>query len=360
MLSASPSPCRSAIEKIGAAVLALWGASLAVAGPALAAGQAPAAITGAGSSFAAPVYLGWSVPAAAGAHVRVNYQSVGSGAGVDQMRRRTINFGASDKPLGLGALKAARLYQFPSVISGLAVVYNIPGVKPGALKLDGPVLADIYAGTITRWNDKRLQALNPGMALPDRSIGAVHRADGSGTTWVFTTYLSRVSRAWRQSRGAGTLVAWAGGCGARGNDGMAALVKMVDYSLGYVEYAYANLNHLPTAQLLNAAGQYVAPSLQTFDSAVAAADFKAHGTDGTNEVDLINVGGAQSWPLMGVTYGLVATDPRVAQHAQGVKRFFQWGFDHGAPLARQLGYVSLPVGERAHIMQAWPAIQPAP
>ncbi|MFT9096658.1 MAG: phosphate ABC transporter substrate-binding protein PstS, partial [Gluconobacter cerinus] len=204
-------------------------------------------ITGAGSSFAAPIYGAWGTAAKSQAGISVNYQSVGSSAGQDQVIARTVDFGASDKPMNGERLAKEKLYQFPTVMSGIVVVANVPGLAPGQLRLDGPTLAALYDGEITTWDDDRIKALNPGLKLPDTDVAPIHRADGSGTSFVFTSYLSQVSPTWKQKLGAGTSIAWPGGSGARGNDGIAAMVRQTEGGIGYVEYSYAAQNHLNIA-----------------------------------------------------------------------------------------------------------------
>lgn len=310
-------------------------------------------ITGAGSSFAAPVYQGWSLPIGRELGIGVNYQSIGSSAGQDQVSAGTVDFGASDKPMPLARLKATHLYQFPTVMSGVVVIVNLPGVKPGALRLDGPTLAAIYDGDITQWNDPRLRALNPGLALPDELIAAVHRADGSGTTYVFTSYLSQLSSRWRDLLGAGTLVGWPGGDGARGNDGVAAIVRQVPWSIGYVEYAYAAQNHLDMARLKNRDGQFVLPTLEGFAAAAASAVWPVGDKLG-GAVDLLDRPGADTWPIVTATYALVPEGKAASRTGQAVRAFFDWGFAHGGELTARLGYVGLPENVRAGIMAGWP------
>ncbi|MXV45242.1 phosphate ABC transporter substrate-binding protein PstS [Saccharibacter sp. 17.LH.SD] len=313
---------------------------------------ASVSITGAGSSFAAPVYQSWSVPVSQQLGIGVNYQSVGSSAGQDQVKAHTVDFGASDKPMSGEKLDKSRLYQFPTVMSGVVVVVNLPGVPEGTLHLDGLTLAKLYEGTITEWNDPQIQALNPGVALPDDEVVAIHRADGSGTSYVFTSYLTHVSLEWKGRIGAGTLVEWQGGAGGRGNDGVAALVKQTPGSIGYVEYAYAAQNHLNIAQLKNHDGVFVSPSLEGFSMASAAAQWRA---DAHYTVDLLDCPGAKSWPIVSATYALVPVENVTHPEGKGVHDFFAWGFSHGEEINRKLGYVGLPPAVQGDIMAHWPS-----
>ncbi|EHH68032.1 phosphate ABC transporter substrate-binding protein PstS [Gluconobacter morbifer] len=308
-------------------------------------------ITGAGSSFAAPIYGAWGLGAKAATGIAVNYQTVGSGAGQDQVMARTVDFGASDKPLTGSRLEAEHLYQFPTVMSGIVVVANVPGLAPGQLRLDGPVLAALYDGSITSWNDPRIQALNPGLTLADAEVAPVHRADGSGTTFVFTSYLAQVSPDWKRRFGAGTAVAWTGGAGARGNDGIAAMVKQTTGGLGYVEYSYAAQNHLDIVQLKNRSGAFVRPSLSGFAAAAQAADWQKADHYG---ISLLDMNGPASWPIVTATFVLVPTDTHDATTARAVHDFFAWGFAHGDADNARLDYVGLPETVKNDILTHWP------
>ncbi|PHI96762.1 phosphate ABC transporter substrate-binding protein PstS [Parasaccharibacter apium] len=309
-------------------------------------------ITGAGSSFAAPIYQSWSVPAGAQTGVDVNYQTVGSSAGQDQVIERTVDFGASDKPMSAERLAKTHLYQFPTVMSGVVLVVNLPGVPEGQLRLDGPTIAALYDGRITDWDDPRIKALNPDITLPDMGVVAIHRADGAGTSYVFTSYLSEVSPQWKEKIGAGTLVEWAGGAGARGNDGIAALVRQTEGSIGYVEYAYAAQNHLDIVQLKTHDGAFIAPSLQSFVAAAAAAHWEAKEQFAVNLLDRPGVG---SWPIVSATYVLVPEDAVDQPEGRAVKQFFQWGFAHGGEINAQLGYVGLPKEVSDAVLSGWPS-----
>lgn len=335
-------------------VLGAWALlSLAFIAPSAAyAASEGVTITGAGSSFAAPVYQSWSMPVAAQTGISVNYQSVGSSAGQDQVSARTLDFGASDKPMAPDKLVKNHLYQFPAVVSGVVVVVNLPGVPEGTLRLDGPTLAMLYDGTITAWNDPRIQALNPGVSLPDDDVVPIHRADGSGTSYVFTSYLSQVSPSWNDQIGAGTLVDWKGGAGGRGNDGIAALVKQTPGSLGYVEYSYAAQNHLNSVQLKNHDGLFVSPSLEGF---VVAAKMASWQASNHYAVNLLDQAGAGSWPIVSPTYVLVPEEAVTHPEGKAVHDFFAWGFAHGEAINHTLGYVGLPHEVQESIMTNWPS-----
>lgn len=343
---------RSKFVRFGLAAVMAFGTALGgLASSAVTSGARAADITGAGSSFAAPIYGAWGADAKAATGVNVNYQSIGSSAGLDQVIARTVDFGASDKPASADTLAAKKLYQFPTVMSGIVVVVNVPGVRAGALRLDGPTLAALYSGEISTWNDARIKALNPGVTLPDADVAPVHRADGSGTSFVFTSYLSQVSSDWKGKFGAGTNISWPGGAGARGNDGVAALVKQTEGGIGYVEFAYAAQNHLNIAQLKNAAGHFVTPSLKGFTEAANAADW-AHADH--YAVNLLDTQGAGAWPIVTATYVLVPTDPQNATAAAAVRDFFSWGFAHGDADNAKLDYVGIPQGVRTEVLASWP------
>jgi len=304
-------------------------------------------ITGAGSSFAAPIYGAWGEAVKASHHIFVNYQSVGSGAGVNQILARTVDFGATDKPLEPASLAAGHLYQFPSVMGAIVIIAHLPGVDVSRLRLDGPTLAGIFDGSILDWDDPRIKRLNPGVNLPETSVAPLHRADASGTSFVFTAYLSKVSPAWKRGIGAGASVAWPGGAGARGNDGVAAGVRQTDGGIGYVEYAYAKQNHLPVVALANRTGAFIKPDMASFEAAARAAPWqRAKG----NVVDLLDTGGANGWPIMSATYVLVPRD----HVKEAVRRFFAAGLMEGDAEARGLDYVPLPQSVKSRILAEWP------
>ncbi|UMM63954.1 phosphate ABC transporter substrate-binding protein PstS [Aristophania vespae] len=313
--------------------------------------KAAVTVTGAGSSFAAPVYESWGEAAFPNINVHVNYQTIGSSAGQDQVMEGTIDFGASDKPMDEAGLKKAALYQFPTVMSGVVVIVNVPHIVKGTLQLDGPTLAGIYDGTITKWNDASILALNPGLKLPDDDIVPIHRADGSGTSYVFTSYLSQLSSEWKKQIGAGTLVEWPGGAGARGNDGIAALVKQTEGSIGYVEFSYATGNHLDVAKLKNHDGVFIAPTLESLSAASQAADWQ---NSPNFTVNLLDQAGPNAWPIVSATYALIPQKNINTAEGKGVKSFFQWGLSHGEELNSALGYVGLPHDVKMAILEKWP------
>jgi phosphate transport system substrate-binding protein len=307
-------------------------------------------ITGAGSSFAAPIYGKWGEAAGAATGIKLNYQAVGSGAGINQINNRTVDFGASDMPVAADQLTLHKLMQFPTVIGGVDIIVNIPGVKPNELKLTGPILADIYLGKIAKWNDKAIADLNPTLKLPSTAIASVHRADGSGTTFVFTDYLGMQSPDWKSKVGSSTSVSWPGGAGAKGSDGVAGTVRQIQGGIGYVESAYAEQNHLTTTLMKNQAGKFVAPTMASFAAAAASADW----TKVQNfAIDLNDQAGAESWPIESATFVLLPTDPKDVAQSVAVKKFFDWGFAHGSDIATQLLYIPLPTSVQTAIRAAW-------
>ncbi len=326
---------------------------LAAAGLTAAASGAQAQqLTGAGSSFAAPIYGAWAEASSSATGVKLNYQAIGSGAGINQINNRTVDFGASDMPVKGADLKAHNEMQFPSVIGGVVVIVNIPGVAPNQLKLDGPTLAAIYLGDIVKWNDKKLEAMNPGVKLPSLAIAPVYRADGSGTTFVWTDYLGKISPDWKSKVGAGTSVRWPAGTGAKGSDGVAGTVKNIEGAIGYVESAYAEKNKLTTTQLRNQAGKFVSPTIETFTAAAANADFSKVEDFA---IDLNDQPGAESWPIESATFVLVPTDAKDPAQTALVTKFFGWGFTNGDEIAKSLLYVPLPAAVKESIRAAWKA-----
>ena len=321
-------------------------------GLAVTAAHAETQITGAGSTFAAPIYGKWGEAGSATTGIKLNYQAVGSGAGINQINNRTVDFGASDMPVKAEALAEHKLFQFPTVMGGVDIIVNLPGIKPNELKLTGPLLADIYLGKITKWNDPAIVAVNPTLTLPSLAIATVHRADGSGTTFVFTDYLSMQSEEWKSKVGAATSVAWPNGQGAKGSDGVAGTVKQVPGGIGYDESAYAEQNHLTTVMMKNKAGQFVAPTMAAFTAAAANADW----TKVQNfAIDLNDQPGAASWPIESATFVLVPTDPKDPAQNAAVTKFFDWGFSSGNDIATSLMYVPLPKAVQDSIRAAWKA-----
>jgi phosphate transport system substrate-binding protein len=306
-------------------------------------------ITGAGASFPAPLYAKWAEAYNKATGNRVNYQSIGSSGGIRQIRAKTVDFGASDAPLTPEELAKDNLMQFPAAIGGVVPVVNLPGMKPGQLRLNGQVLGDIYLGKINKWNDKALIDLNPGVSLPNQDIGVVRRADGSGTTFIFTNYLAKVNAEWKQKIGEGQAVQWPIGLGGKGNEGVAAFVTRLPGSIGYVEYAYAKQNKLSHAMMQNAAGAFVNPDDKTFEAAAAGADW----TKAAFYEILTNQPGKESWPITGATFILVYKSPdKPAQVAEALK-FFNWAFANGDKLALELDYVPMPDTVVKHIQSAW-------
>nr|WP_276322568.1 phosphate ABC transporter substrate-binding protein PstS [Dyella soli] len=296
-------------------------------------------ITGAGSSFVYPVLSKWSAGYAEKTGNKLNYQSVGSGAGVAQIKEGTIDFGATDAPVKAEDLAQFGLGQFPVVVGGIVPVVNIPGVEAGQIKLDGTTLADIFLGKITMWNDPRIAAMNAGVNLPTKKITVVHRSDGSGTSFNFTNYLSKVSTDWASKVKFGTAVEWPTGVGGKGNEGVSQYVKQITGSIGYVEYAYAVKNKISWVNLKNAAGQVVAPSAEAFAAAAATADW---GSAKDFNVIMTNASGAQAWPITATTWVVMYKKAKNAEHAKVAFDFFKWALESGQKDAAALDYVALP------------------
>ena len=311
-------------------------------------------VTGAGASFPAPLYSKWASDFNKATGTKVNYQSVGSGAGLKQIEAKTVDFGASDAPLTDEELKAKGLMQFPTVIGGVIPVVNIVGMKPGELKLNGQVLGDIYLGKITKWNDPAIKALNATLALPDATIAPVRRADGSGTSFLFTNYLSKVNAEWKSKVGEGTAVNWPVGTGGKGNEGVAAFVKQLPNSIGYVEYAYVKQNKMIYAQLQNAAGNFVSPEDAAFKAAAAAANWnKSFYQVLTNQAD------KGAWPITGATFILMQKVQDKPANAASVLKFFEWAYKSGDKTADDLDYVPMPDAVKATIAKSWGEIKDA-
>lgn len=324
----------------------------AVAMGAMSAAWAQQEATGAGASFPAPLYSKWAADYNKATGVKINYQSVGSGAGLRQIEAKTVDFGASDAPLKDEDLVKKGLVQFPTVIGGIVPVVNIKGLQPGQLKLSGQVLGDIYLGKITKWNDEAIKALNPGLSLPDATIAPVRRADGSGTTFGFTNYLSKVNAEWKAKVGEGTAVNWPTGAGGKGNEGVAAFVGRLPNSIGYVEYAYVKQNKLTFAQLQNSAGNFVSPDEASFKAAAAGADWLKSFYQ-----ILTNQPGKDSWPITSATFILMQkTQDKPVQAATALK-FFEWAYKSGDKTASDLDYVPMPDVVKDVIIKSWANIK---
>lgn len=330
---------------------------LALTGLALSSGGAGAAgqldeINGAGASFPYPIYAKWAATYKAQTGIRVNYQSIGSGGGIRQITAKTVDFGASDAPLQPEELDKAGLMQFPMVIGGVVPVMNLAGIKPGEIRLTGELLADIYLGKITKWNDPALRQHNPEVDLPDQAITVVHRSDGSGTTWMFTNYLSKVSSNWAQAVGNHSAVQWPTGVGGKGNEGVASYVGRINGSIGYVEYAYALQNKLTYARLRNRTGHDVSPSIQSFQAAAAGADWR--NAPGFYMV-LTDQPGAESWPISGASFILMHREQAKPAAGKAALEFFDWAYRQGAEQAVELDYVPIPESVYQIVQQRWAA-----
>ena len=314
-------------------------------------------ITGAGATFPYPMYAKWAEVYKKQTNVGLNYQSIGSSGGIKQIRAKTVTFGATDAPVKGEELDKDGMVQFPAIIGGTVPVVNLEGFKPGELRISGPVLAEVYMGTIAKWNDAKLAALNPGKKLPDVAITVVHRADGSGTTFNFTDYLSAVSKDWADKVGKGAAVKWpaASSVGGKGNEGVAANVNRVKGAIGYVEYAYVKKNNMNFLQLQNADGKFVSPDDLTFAAAAAGADwFSVPGMG----VSMVNAKGATSWPISTASFILMYKEPGDKAASQEVIKFFEWAFKSGKQLAAELDYVPLPDALTAQIRQkVWSQIK---
>lgn len=309
-------------------------------------------ITGAGSSFVYPVMSKWSASYAERTGHRVNYQSIGSGGGIAQIKAGTVDFGASDMPLDEATLAKFGLGQFPDVIGGIVPVFNVKGLAPGAMVLDGPVLARIFLGEISNWSDPAIAALNHGIALPSAKINVVHRSDGSGTSYNFTNYLSKVSADWKARVGEGTAVKWPIGIGGKGNEGVSAYVRQIPNSIGYVEYAYAVQNKLGYARMKNAAGQVVQPDATSFQAAAATADWA--NTENFNLL-MTNASGPEAWPITATSWVIMAKQPKNAGNTRVALDFFRWAYAHGDQQAAALDYVPLPDALVKQIEGYWKA-----
>ena len=305
-------------------------------------------ITGAGATFPAPLYSKWASEYNKATGVKINYQSVGSGAVIKQIEAKTVTFGASDMPLTDEKLAASGLFQFPTVIGGVVPVINVSGITPGQMKLTGTLIADIFLGKITKWDDSAIKALNPTLALPDQAITVVRRADGSGTTFIWTNYLSKVSKEFKDTIGEGTAVNWKVGAGGKGNEGVAAMVRQLPGSLGYVEFAYVKQTKMNWVNVQNSAGTWVAPTEDAFKAAAANADWNK-----SYYQILTNQAGKEAWPISGATFILVYIKPEDVAKSKAALTFFDWAFGNGDKAADDLDYVALPTSVKNKIRSDW-------
>jgi len=313
-------------------------------------------ITGAGATFPYPVYAKWAQAYKQATGVGMNYQSIGSGGGIKQIQAKTVDFGASDMPLAPEDLRKSGLMQFPAIMGGVVPVVKLEGIQPGQLRFTGPLLADIYLGKVTKWNDERIAKLNAGVKLPATDITVVHRSDGSGTSFLWTNYLSQVSQEFKSKVGEGTSVNWPGGVGGKGNEGVASYTQKIDGALGYVEYAYAKQNKLTYALMQNRNGRFVAPTDETFAAAAANADWKnAPGM----RVILTNQPGDKAWPITGASYILLHTQAEKPDATRQVLRFYDWAFANGGKMAETLDYVPMPDTVVQAIHASWKQITDA-
>lgn len=336
---------------LNALIRPLW---VGAATLALATGALAQDVTGAGATFPAPLYAKWADAYNKATGLRINYQSVGSGAGIKQIKSKTVDFGASDMPLKDEDLAADGLLQFPTVIGGVVPVVNIKGIAPGQIKLTGQLLGDIYLGKITKWNDAALTALNPGVPLPDADISVVRRADGSGTTFIFTNYLGKVNPDWKAKVGEGTAVNWPTGAGGKGNEGVAAFLQRLPNSIGYLEYAYVKQNKLTYTLMKNKDGNFVPPSDAAFKAAAAGADWNKTFFQVTTEQP-----GKDAWPITNPTYILMHASQAKPETATQVLKFFDWVYANGDKMADDLDYVPLPDSVKALVRKQWTNIKDA-
>jgi phosphate transport system substrate-binding protein len=324
--------------------------ALAAAATLFSAPMLAADITGAGATFPYPIYAKWADAYRKATGVGLNYQSIGSGGGIKQITAKTVSFGASDAPLKGEDLDKHGLVQFPAIMGGVVPVYNLKGVAAGALKLSGAVLGDIYLGKVKTWNDPAIAKLNAGVNLPNQAISVVHRSDGSGTTFLFSNFLSKANPEWKATIGEGTAVKWPTGVGGKGNEGVANYVARIDGSIGYVEYAYAKQNKLAHAQMMNRDGQVVQPSDEAFKAAAASADWNSVPGMG---VILTDQPGKQSWPIAGASFILIHKVQEKPEVAKEVLKFFDWSFENGDKMALELDYVPIPDPVVKQIKSVW-------
>ena len=307
-----------------------------------------AQVTGAGATFPAPLYAKWAEAYNKATNMQINYQSVGSGAGLKQIEAKTVAFGASDMPLTDDKLKETGLFQFPTVIGGVVPVINVKGIEAGQLRLTGTIIADIYLAKITKWDDPAIKALNPKLPLPSEEINIVRRADGSGTTFIWTNYLSKINKEFKDTIGEGTAVSWKKGAGGKGNEGVSAMVKQLPSSIGYVEYAYVKQTKMNWVQVQNSAGTWVAPDEDAFRAAAANAEWNK-----TYYQILTNQSGKGAWPISGATFILVHVKPTNPVQVKESLKFFDWAFTSGDKLADELDYVALPINVKNKIREDW-------
>lgn len=307
-------------------------------------------ITGAGATFPFPIYAKWAEAYKAATGIGLNYQSIGSGGGIRQIRAKTVDFGATDAPVKGEELTRDGMIQFPMVMGGVVPALNVQGIGQRGLKLTGPLLSEIFLGDVKKWNDPKIVALNPGVTLPDATINVVYRSDGSGTTFVWTEYLSAVSEAWRTRIGTNTSVQWPVGVGGRGNEGVSGTVRQIANSIGYVEYAYAKQNRLAYALVQNAAGQFPDPDDKSFQAAANGANWEAQPGFG---ISLNNQRAPEAWPIVSATFILMYTKPADPARSQAALKFFDWAFTNGDKLALDLEYVPLPEPVKAKVRASW-------
>jgi phosphate transport system substrate-binding protein len=337
--------------RLGASIAALATMAAAFAAPVHAVD-----ITGAGATFPYPIYAKWADTYKKTTGTSMNYQSIGSGGGIKQITAKTVDFGASDMPMKAEDLQKNGLIQFPAIIGGDVPVYNLKGIGPGELKFTGPLLADIYLGKVTKWNDAAIAKLNPNAKLPADSITVVHRSDGSGTTFIWTNYLSKVSPEFKATVGEGTSVKWPVGVGGKGNEGVASYVQKINGALGYVEYAYAKQNKLSHGQVQNKSGKFVQPDDTTFMAAAAGADWgSTHGMG----VILTEQPGADAWPITGASFILIHSRQEKPDSGREVLKFFEWAFRNGGKMAAELDYVPMPEPVVKQIQAAWKNVKDA-
>jgi phosphate transport system substrate-binding protein len=312
-----------------------------------------AEITGAGATFPYPIYAKWADAYKKSTGTGMNYQSIGSGGGIKQITAKTVDFGASDMPMKAEDLQKNGLVQFPAIMGGVVPVVKVTGVQPGQLRFTGALLADIYLGKVTKWNDAAIAKLNPGVKLPNSEITVVHRSDGSGTTFLWTNYLSKVSPEFKTAVGEGTAVKWPAGVGGKGNEGVASYVQKIDGAIGYVEYAYAKQNKLAYGQVQNKSGKFVEPDDETFKTAAANADWKA--TPGMGVV-LTDQPGDKAWPITGASFILLHAKQEKADTGREVLKFFDWSFRNGGKMAADLDYVPMPEAVVKQIQASWKTV----